>query len=194
MSVIGVSGPSCSGKSTVALALSERLQDSTVIQQDWFFRDPSLCPPDANFCDLAYLRVGELVKICTDLCGGRAAQVPIIDFGTFAQTGMREIGPTRHTIVEGMTIYRIPELWDLCSYRFYLKPQFSDIEVRKRRRDFIERNKPSNIIEHQLAWVRTEYERDLVTFANSVTFLEASEAGAMVNQILVQMGRQGGSV
>jgi uridine kinase len=191
MSVIGISGPSCSGKSTVAVAVGRRLRESTVIQQDWFFLDPSVCPPDANFCDLAYMRADELVSACVDLCAGRAAQFPIVDFRTFARTGLREVDPKRHTIIEGMTIFRIPDLWDLCSHRFYLKPQVSDIEARKRKRDSIERNKSSSIVEHQLTWMRAEYEVDLVAFEKLVTFLDGSDVSTSVDQILMQISDQG---
>lgn len=193
MSVIGISGPSCSGKSTVALTLGKALQDSVVIQQDWFFCDPAHCPPDANFCDLAYMRVDELVGACADLCAGRPAQVPVIDFRTFAQTGLRSVDAKRHMIIEGMTIFRVPGIWDLCSHRFYLRPQISDIEARKRRRDSVERSKPPHIIEHQLTWMRTEYEADLITFERSVTFLDGPDVNGLVDQILAQVGDQGGA-
>jgi uridine kinase len=194
MPVIGISGPSCSGKSTVAFALSKRLHDSTVVQQDWFFRDSSQYPADANFCDLAHMRVDELVTACANLCDGRAAQVPIIDFRTFVQTGLRSVDPKRYTIIEGMTIFRIPGIWDLCSHRIYLRPKIGDIYARKRRRDSVERSKSPNIIEDQLTWIQTEYAADLVTFERSVTFLDGSEVNALVDQILVQVGDQGGAV
>jgi uridine kinase len=184
MRVIGISGPSCSGKSTLATKLSGRLQDCCVIQQDWFFVDPARCPPDANFCDLGYLHVDEFVAACTDLCAGRSAHVPAIDFGTFEKIGVARIEPRRWIIIEGMTIFRIPQVAELCDLRFYLSPPYSEIRARKRRRDAIERNKAPTTIESQLKWMKDEYDRDLVMFGRSVIFLSDQSIDRLTRLVL----------
>jgi hypothetical protein len=63
-------------------------------------------------------------------------------------------------VVEGMTIFRIPEIYQRCQIRDYLDVDFAVLADRKHRRDHDERDKTAHIIEEQLAWMRNEYETD----------------------------------
>lgn len=158
--VIGVSGPSCSGKSTFAKALSGRLPEAAVLEQDLYFVDPELCPADANFCDLRWLRISDFLDAFHRLANGNAAELPVMDFQTFRQIGTITAEPARFLIVEGMTIYRVPQIAARCNRRYYLSCDWETLERRKRGRDAAERGKPPEIIEAQLSWMREEYIKD----------------------------------
>jgi hypothetical protein len=83
-----------------------------------------------------------------------------------------------------MTIFRIPQVAELCDLRFYLSPPYSEIRARKRRRDAIERNKAPTTIESQLKWMKDEYDRDLVMFGRSVIFLSDQSIDRLTRLVL----------
>lgn len=108
--MIGISGPSASGKSLLAEAVRAANPNTVVVQQDWYFRDSTEGPPDANFCELRWLHVDDLVRTVSALSSGQPTKVPVIDFATFRQTGTAQLAPAPVVIIEGMTILRIPEV------------------------------------------------------------------------------------
>jgi uridine kinase len=136
-----------------------------------FFIDPKLCPPEANFCDPRYLELDEFIAAAQGLSNGKSVEVPVIDFKTFQRTGMATLQPARYVLIEGMTIYRIPEVDELFDLRFYVAAPFHVLEARKRLRDSTERNKPASVIEAQLRWMRTEHDTDLETLQEKVVML-----------------------
>lgn len=160
VTVIGITGPSASGKTTLARELASHLPAAVHLQQDFYFRDPDDCPPDANFCDHRWLHLDQFLAAFRALAAGHCVSVPDMDFATFRPWGRRLLGPARHLIVEGMTILRIPEIRRRCQCGVYLDPGFDTIAARKRERDRLERNKPEWVIEVQLAWMREERTAD----------------------------------
>lgn len=187
--VVGVSGPSCSGKTSLARNLADALPECVILEQDWFFRSPGECPVDANFCDLQYLDVAAFGAAALNLAHARAAVVPVIDFRTFERTGSTALRARAVLIIEGMTIFRIPEVRDLCRHRFYLAPAFDALAARKRIRDATERSKPASVIESQLRWMRTEYENDLNDAAvNGVSLIEGDDRAVAVAAVLRALG------
>jgi uridine kinase len=157
---IGISGPSGVGKSTVAQAVASRISGAVVIEQDWYFRQASEYPPDANFCELRWLHLDEFAASVSQLADGKQVDVPVLDYSTFNRIGTRRLGPAPVVVVEGMTIYRIPSVDVLFNLRYYLTETFDIIADRKRLRDSVERNKSAEIIDKQLRWISDEYERD----------------------------------
>lgn len=158
--IIGISGPSASGKSSIAEVVRSSHGDALIVQQDWYFRSPSECPPDANYCDSAWLHMDELVRDLTSLARGEVAEVPVIDFATFERAGTARVLPQSLIIVEGMTIFRVPELVELFDWKFYVNVEMAVIARRKRQRDLAERQKTLEIVEGQLQWVAEEYAND----------------------------------
>lgn len=175
MKVVGLSGPSGSGKSYLSTKLHNILSDVNIIQQDSYFIDPDQCPPDANFCDLKYLHVEEFIADVSDLASGCIVEVPTIDFGTFRRTGKHQLLPKEWLIVEGMTIFRLPEIIALCDSMIYLAPDLTTIRERKSARDLIERNKSQEIVARQLQWISAEYHRDLETLSADVHIIKQPE-------------------
>lgn len=161
--VVGISGPSASGKTTLANALLCGFPDAVHLQQDLFFVDPEHCDPDSNFCDPRYLRVNEFVNTASLLAHGMPVMLPHIDFSTFERVGSRQesTSKSRLLIIEGMTIFRFPEIPPLCDLRFYLTPDLVAVQHRKLRRDMSERGKSESQVKSQMSWVIQEYEEDL---------------------------------
>lgn len=157
---VGLTGPSASGKSTLAEAVKAAHGDAVLVQQDWYFRDSSECPPDANFCDLEWLHVDELMRHVVALTNGEFADVPVMDFATFERCGTLRLEPAPLVIVEGMTILRISSIDACLDARFYLDTDYATIAERKRARDINDRHKPIEVVEAQLKWMAVEYDKD----------------------------------
>lgn len=175
MIVVGISGPSGSGKTSLCGSLSLRLPNCRVIQQDWYFIDPELYEPDANFCEPRYLHNDEFVTDVLTLISGKPIFVPVIDFTFRRLDHKRQINPGSYLLIEGMTIFRIAEILSLTNYRFYLAPDISLIRQRKLQRDVEDRGKPVGVVLSQLCWVEEEYRKDLETLSTSVRILPDCE-------------------
>jgi uridine kinase len=176
MRAIGISGPSGAGKTILSEHLRTKIKNCCLIQQDWYFVDPDLCAPNANFCDLKYLYLEIFITDVQKIIYGQEVTVPIVDYYTFKQTNkVRKIVPGDTLIVEGMTIFRIPEIVELLMHKYYLAPQMEIIRQRKMERDLKERNKPIDIILNQLKWVEAEYLFDLSTLPPDVQIFHDCE-------------------
>lgn len=181
--VIAITGPSASGKTTLAAVLAARLPDAVHLQQDWFFRDADTCPPQANFCQPQWLHGQEFTEAFTTLAAGGTAIVPQIDFATFRRCGTRRLGPARYLIVEGMTVLRETTIHDRCQARYYFDTDFTTIAACKRDRDRRERHKPAEAIEAQLVCMRAEYDADHVLRADpAVTVLTPADTPAVLTR------------
>jgi uridine kinase len=166
VTVVGLAGPSASGKTLIAEHLSARLPSVVHLQQDSYFIDPVDCPEDANFYEQQYLRWPEFVSSLQGLARGEAATVPLVDFATFARRGAAMQEPKDVLVVEGMSIFRDPAVVSCCHLRYYVNPPDHVLEGRKRKRDAAERGKSDAIIAVQLEWMRTERDRDMFDLAS----------------------------
>ena len=189
MIAIGISGPSGAGKTILSERLQTKIKDCRLIQEDWFFIDPDLCTPDANYYDLKYLHLKEFITDVQALINGQEVIVPVINYYTFKRTNkLRKIIPGNILIVEGMTIFRIPEIVELLGRKYYLAPKMEIIRQRKMDRDLKERNKQIEIILNQLKWVETKYLIDLATLPSDVQIFHDCEIIDLVaKKILLQV-------
>lgn len=155
--LIGISGPSSSGKSTVARAIALRFSGQ-LLEQDRYFVDPDNCLPDSNFCDPQFLKEAEFLEAVRSVSDGLTAEVPEIDFATFRQTGVGLLDPaqTGLVIVEGMTIFRYEDVLSRLTRAYYLKASIPTILTRKMRRDVSERGKTEAHVHTQMRWVSSE--------------------------------------
>lgn len=158
--VVGLTGPSASGKTTLAEAVRAAHGAAVILQQDWYYRDSSEYPPDSNFCDPTWLHVDELTRDVIALANGEPADVPVMDFATFERCGVIRLEPASLVIIEGMTILRFPAVDACLDSRFYIDTEYATIAERKRSRDRRDRNKPTEIVNAQLDWMAAEHKKD----------------------------------
>jgi uridine kinase len=161
--VVGISGGSASGKSTLAAALAGRLAafGPVVLNQDTYFHDWSHLPPEerearktANHPDA--VRWPDLVAHVRRLREGGTAPVPVP--GTRAAVRgdePRELGPTRLLIVEGHLIFGEPALRPLLDLKLFLDVPPDERVLRRMYRDSVERG-------GDLAWAIGWYRRDVL--------------------------------
>jgi uridine kinase len=161
--VIGISGGSASGKSTLAAALAERLAafGPVVLNQDAYFHDWSHLPPEerearrtANHPDA--VRWPELVDHVARLREGGAAPIPVPGTRAAARgDAPAELGPTRLLIVEGHLIFGEPALRPLLDLKLFLDVPPDERVLRRMYRDSVERG-------GDLAWAIGWYRRDVL--------------------------------
>lgn len=157
--VVGISGGSASGKSTLAAALGARLADRrpVILNQDAYFRDWSALPPadrearmTANHPDA--VRWPELIQHARQLRAGATVQLPVP--GTRAASrgdAPSTLGPTVLLIVEGHLIFGEPALRSLLDVKLFLDVPPDERVLRRMFREAIERGSD---LERAIAWYR----------------------------------------
>jgi uridine kinase len=157
--VVGISGGSASGKSTLAAALAARLSSAgpIVLNQDAYFRDWSALPPaerearmTANHPEAVLWP--ELVAHVAQLRQGVAVHTPVPGTRAAAR-GDKEapLGPARLLIVEGHLIFGEPTLRPLLDLKLFLDVPPDERVLRRMFREAIERG---GDLERAIAWYR----------------------------------------
>lgn len=157
--VVGISGGSASGKSTLAAALAARLASigPIVLNQDAYFRDWSALPPEereaqmtANHPDAVLWT--ELVAHVTQLRHGVAVRTPVPGTRASARGDAESpLGPTRLLIVEGHLIFGEPSLRPLLDLKLFLDVPPDERVLRRMFREAVERG---GSLERAIAWYR----------------------------------------
>ena len=156
--IIGLSGGSGSGKSTILNRLLDELGPAqvSVLEHDAYYRDQTDMTLEeralVNFDHPDSLETDLLVRHLDELLAGRTIQKPIYDFTHHTRTEESiEISPTPIIIVEGILVLAQQELVDRMDMRFYVDTDDDVRLIRRIRRDMIERGRT-------LESVLTQYE------------------------------------
>ncbi len=155
--IIGIAGPSSSGKTEQARHLVEMLPGAAIVSLDSYYRGMEEIPleerkkvnfdhPDALDWELLHRHLQAMAR-------GRAFEEPVYSFADYARTAeTRRIEPTEFVIVEGLFVLYWPELRAALNTKVYVQ---ADPEVCYRRRlarDVAERGRTPES-------VREQYER-----------------------------------
>lgn len=151
--IIGVAGGSCSGKTSVVNCIMDRFGDSvSIIKQDSYYNNvPSTIDPSSvNFDDPSSIEWDLLVKNLNKIKNGNEIYEPIYDFKTHKR--MEEtikIVPSGVIIIEGILIFHIEKIVEMCDYKIYINAD-SDVRYRRRRdRDQKDRGRSMESIDYQ---------------------------------------------
>ena len=160
--IIGISGGTGSGKTTVANRILESVSADEVvfIQQDSYYRNINDLPLDirniANFDHPDALDNDLLVNHVRRLKAGEAVELPLYDFKT--STRMND---TQHVeskpivIVEGILIFADPRLLEQMDIKVFVDTPDDVRFIRRLRRDLAERGRTvESVIEQYIATVR----------------------------------------
>lgn len=148
MLMIGITGGSGSGKTTVVKKVLKHFAQSQVgiLHMDSYYRDSSHLPvedrqkinfdhPDAFEYDLLYKHMKELKN-------GKAIEEPVYDFITSSrQKETVHIAPTQVIIAEGILLFTDKRLRDLCNIKIYVDAEPDDRVIRIIERDVQERGR-----------------------------------------------------
>lgn len=160
--IIGISGGTGSGKTTVANRILESVSASEVvfIQQDSYYRNLSDLPLDfqqvANFDHPDALDNELLVKHIKKLKAGEPFDLPLYDFKTnMRMNETRRIEPKPIVIVEGILIFADSRLLEQMDIKVFVDTPDDIRFIRRLRRDLAERGRTvESVIEQYIGTVR----------------------------------------
>jgi uridine kinase len=148
---IAIAGASCSGKTTLARALSEALGATLVRVDDYYLPLDHLTYEErceVNFDHPDSIDSPRLVADVRELLAGHPVEMPRYDFtrhGRFAET--ERVVPSRIVVVEGLFPLCYPELVDLCAIRVFVDAPEEVCLQRRIARDVSERGRtPGEVI------------------------------------------------
>lgn len=160
--IIGISGGTGSGKTTVANRILETVEQSEVvfIQQDSYYRNITDLPLDyrqiANFDHPDALDNELLVNHIRKLKEGESIELPVYDFKTHTRLPeTRLVEPKPIVIVEGILIFVDPRLLEQMDIKVFVDTPDDIRFIRRLRRDISERARTIEfVIEQYIATVR----------------------------------------
>ncbi len=145
--VVGISGGTGSGKTTLAKMLAQHFgQDCVVVSQDWYYRDLAALPPEeraqVNFDAPDAIEAPLLAAQLAALAGGRAVEVPQYDFALHTRRPESlHLAPVPIVIVEGLHVIGMPELDGLLTLRIFVDASDTLRLARRLARDTRERGR-----------------------------------------------------
>jgi uridine kinase len=160
--IIGISGGTGSGKTTVANRILEsvRADEIVFIQQDLYYRDLKDMPLDyrnaANFDHPDAVDNELLINHMKKLNAGESVELPIYDFRTHSRLpATTRVDPKPIVIVEGILIFAEPRLLEQMDIKIFVDTPDDLRFIRRLRRDIAERGRTlDSVIDQYIATVR----------------------------------------
>ena len=159
--IIGISGGTGSGKSTITSAIQKEVKGKiTTITQDSYYKNFGHFPPEErskiNFDHPETLDNDLLIEHLIQLKENRSIQMPVYDFKT--HTRLEETitkYPTKLIIIEGILIFENTALRDMMDIKIFVDTD-ADIRILRRiQRDISERGRDFNsVVDQYLSTVR----------------------------------------
>jgi uridine kinase len=145
--VVGISGGTCSGKTTLAQLLAQRFgRDCVTVSQDWYYRDLAALPPEAraqsNFDAPDAIEASLLATHVAALAEGENVKVPQYDFALHTRCAKTlRLAPAPIILVEGLHVIGMPELAELLTLRVFVEASDAVRLARRLARDTQERGR-----------------------------------------------------
>jgi len=160
--IIGISGGTGSGKTTVANVILSRIGAGNLafLPHDAYYKDLASLPKEhrsrINFDHPDSLETELLIQHLQDLKKGRSVEVPIYDFTRHARTDeTMHMDPHPVILVEGILIFAERELCDLFDVRIFVDTPADIRFIRRLQRDIVERGRTvESVIEQYQKTVR----------------------------------------
>jgi len=162
--IIGVAGPSSSGKSELARQLAMRLPGTDIVSLDSYYRGMEEIPLEArkkvNFDHPDSLDWELLHEHLVAISAGRAFEEPVYSFADYARTTeTRRIEPREFLIVEGLFVLYWQELRSMLNTKVYVETDPAVCFNRRLLRDVAERGRtPESVAEQYERTVRPSAE------------------------------------
>lgn len=162
--IIGIAGPSSSGKTELARQLARNLPGTSIVSLDSYYRGMEEIPLEArkrvNFDHPDALEWPLLHRHLEAMAAGLPFDEPVYSFAGYARTAeTRRIEPSEFVIVEGLFVFHWPELRALLDTKVYVETGPSVCFNRRLRRDVAERGRtPQSVCEQYERTVRPSAE------------------------------------
>ena len=146
--IIGIAGPSGSGKSFIAEQILAALpaQRGLLLSQDDYYRDRSDLSLEKrqliNYDHPDAVEFSLLAEHLRTLRAGRAIEHPLYDFAVHNRRAERaEAGPADLVVVDGLLLYAVPEMLPLFDLKIYVDTPLDICFIRRLQRDVLERGR-----------------------------------------------------
>ncbi len=146
--IIGIAGPSASGKSLLANTIVSELSSEHVeiISEDSYYKDVSHLTLEErsqiNYDHPNALEHNLLVEHLQALQAGNAVDIPVYDYSQHVRTSeTRRIGNHRIIVLEGILLFAEPRLRDVMDIRIFMDTALDICLMRRLKRDIIERGR-----------------------------------------------------
>lgn len=163
--IIGVTGGSGSGKTTVSKAIYNQLhgQAIQIITQDTYYNDQSSMTmaerKAVNYDHPLAFDTDLLIKELTDLRNNKAIEMPVYDYTQYTRSAETvHVEPQDVIILEGILILDDERLRDLMDIKVYVDTDDDIRIIRRIKRDMAERGRTlDSVINQYLATVKPMY-------------------------------------
>jgi uridine kinase len=177
--IIGIAGPSSSGKTALAVQTARRLPGTAIVSLDSYYRGMEEIPLEhrkkANFDHPDALDWELLHEHLQAIAAGRPFDEPVYSFADYARTSeTKRIEPHEFLIVEGLFVLYWPELRAMLDTRVYVETDPAVCFDRRLRRDIAERGRTPESVQEQ-------YERTVRPSAEQFVIPTRSYAGLVVS-------------
>ncbi len=121
--IIGICGPTSTGKTTLARRAAVSFEGVTHVPMDDFFKDAEHAPMQGDIVHWNIpesVHLDQLVSVLNDLKNNKAVEVPMYSKPLSARIGTQTLYPSPLILVEGTLIYSSPEILNLCSQKIFI--------------------------------------------------------------------------
>lgn len=151
--LIGIAGPSCSGKSEVSRRLA-RILRAPILAIDHYYRDLKHLSLEervrTNFDSPDSLDSELVAEHVAALAGGRAVEQPTYDFANHTRaSAVEHIEPAEYVLVEGLFSLSWPEVREQLSFGVYIFADHETCLTRRVFRDVRERGRTEESVRAQ---------------------------------------------
>ena len=164
--IIGITGGSGSGKTTVVRRIMEKLtkEEVAIVSQDSYYRDNADKTLEErqliNFDHPASIEFELLVSHLRDIRAGKTIQEPTYDYITSTrQQATITIEPRHVVIIEGILLFTDPQVRDLCNIKVFVDAEADDRLIRIIHRDMIERGRKVEDVIERYALVKSMHDQ-----------------------------------
>lgn len=150
--IIGISGGSATGKTTLAKRLAHALPGSPlVLSLDSYYRGLNgIKPQPPNFDHPDSLDFDLFASHLSQLKQGKAVQVPIYDFKSHTRKGYGSCVASKFFVIaEGLYLFNVPQLNALFDYKVYLEASQEERLSRRLERDAEHRGRNQESVKEQ---------------------------------------------
>lgn len=162
--IIGIAGPSSSGKTELARQLAGKLPGTSIVSLDSYYRGMEEIPLEerkkVNFDHPDSLEWPLLQEHLQAMAAGLPFDEPVYSFADYARTAAtKRIEPSEFVIVEGLFVFHWPELRALLDTKVYVETDAGVCFNRRLLRDVRERGRtPESVCEQYQRTVRPSAE------------------------------------
>lgn len=171
--LIGINGPSSSGKTSISKELKKNIEDEVIIiNQDMFYKniDEKIDIKEYNFDEPSSFEMDNFIKLLKNIKNGeKKIKIPEYNYKISKRIKYNEINIEKNKIfiIDGIFLFNNKEIRDLLNIKIYIDTDLDICLIRRIERDVLERDRNiDSIIERYEKYVRYGYKKYIEPYKN----------------------------